>query len=211
MLDQLDALGHTQDQLGLGGETVTLQQLRGIELNERAAALAELVLWIGYLQWHIRTSGHAARGRARGPRLRQHRAPRCRAGLGRHGLPDDGSAGQALHPLGWPRPTNRPPCHSRTGARRGGAGGAITLRITRPGRPGPQADPLWAIRRLSVPARCAPPWAMATSQALRSAWPEVPESADFVMYWWHRAAAQVARRPRAAHGLNYHQQPAPDL
>ena len=29
-------------------------------------------------------------------------------------------------------------------------------------------------------------------QALRGAWPEVPESADFVMFWWHHAAAQVA-------------------
>ena len=29
-------------------------------------------------------------------------------------------------------------------------------------------------------------------QALRGAWPEIPESADFVMFWWHHAAAQVA-------------------
>ncbi len=57
VVNQLEALGHTQDQLGFEGETVTLQQLRGIELNERAAALAELVLWIGFLQWHIRTHG----------------------------------------------------------------------------------------------------------------------------------------------------------
>jgi type II restriction/modification system DNA methylase subunit YeeA len=60
VLDQLAALGETQERLGLEGETVTLQQLRGIELNERAAALAELVLWIGYLQWHIRTFGSAS-------------------------------------------------------------------------------------------------------------------------------------------------------
>jgi hypothetical protein len=60
VLNQLDALGDTQDTLDLGRETVTLQQLRGIELNERAAALAELVLWIGYLQWHIRTNGNKA-------------------------------------------------------------------------------------------------------------------------------------------------------
>ena len=25
-------------------------------------------------------------------------------------------------------------------------------------------------------------------EALRGAWPDVPESADFVMYWWHHAA-----------------------
>ena len=41
VLNQLDALGDTQEKLSLEGETVTLQQLRGIELNERAAALAE--------------------------------------------------------------------------------------------------------------------------------------------------------------------------
>lgn len=40
VLNQLEALGETQDKLSLEGETVTLQQLRGIELNERAAALA---------------------------------------------------------------------------------------------------------------------------------------------------------------------------
>ena len=28
-----------------------------IELNPRAAAIAEVVLWIGYLQWHFRTRG----------------------------------------------------------------------------------------------------------------------------------------------------------
>jgi hypothetical protein len=50
VMNQLEAMGETQDKLGLEGETVTLQQLRGIELNQRAAALAELVLWIGWLQ-----------------------------------------------------------------------------------------------------------------------------------------------------------------
>ena len=60
VLAQAEALGDTQAKLGLEGETVTLQQLRGIELNERAAALAELVLWIGWLQWHIRSFGSAS-------------------------------------------------------------------------------------------------------------------------------------------------------
>ena len=60
VINQLEAFGQTQDSLGLEGETVTPQQLPGIELNERAAALAELVLWIGYLQWNIRTRGNKA-------------------------------------------------------------------------------------------------------------------------------------------------------
>ena len=40
-----------------GGHTVDPHQLLGIEVNPRAAAIAELVLWIGYLQWHFRTHG----------------------------------------------------------------------------------------------------------------------------------------------------------
>ena len=55
VLNQLNALGQDTDavrqgNLGWVGETVTLQQLLGIEINPRAAALAELVLWIGFLQ-----------------------------------------------------------------------------------------------------------------------------------------------------------------
>ncbi|MBL8314757.1 MAG: class I SAM-dependent DNA methyltransferase [Rubrivivax sp.] len=60
VLAQAEALGDTQSRLGFAGETVTPQQLLGIEINERAAALAELVLWIGYLQWHIRSFGHTS-------------------------------------------------------------------------------------------------------------------------------------------------------
>ena len=58
VLLQLQMYGEQQDKLGFAGETVTLQQLLGIEINERAAALAELVLWIGFLQWHVRTLGN---------------------------------------------------------------------------------------------------------------------------------------------------------
>lgn len=36
------------------------QQLLDLEINERAARLAKLVLWIGYLQWHIRTRSNKA-------------------------------------------------------------------------------------------------------------------------------------------------------
>ncbi|NNU85496.1 class I SAM-dependent DNA methyltransferase, partial [Geobacillus sp. BMUD] len=43
-----------------GGSTVDPHQFLGIELNPWAANVAELVLWIGYLQWHYRTHGTAA-------------------------------------------------------------------------------------------------------------------------------------------------------
>ena len=38
-------------------------------------------------------------------------------------------------------------------------------------------------------------------QALRGAWPEVPGSADFVMFWWHNAAAKVAAGQARSCGL----------
>jgi hypothetical protein len=40
-----------------GGTTVSPRQLLGLELNPRAAAIADVVLRIGYLQWHLRTHG----------------------------------------------------------------------------------------------------------------------------------------------------------
>ncbi|WP_345236724.1 class I SAM-dependent DNA methyltransferase, partial [Hymenobacter saemangeumensis] len=44
--------------LDLGdGTTVSPRQLLGMELNPRAAAIADVVLRIGYLQWHLRSHG----------------------------------------------------------------------------------------------------------------------------------------------------------
>ena len=56
----LAELGEDQAALSLAGHTVDPHQFLGIELNPWAAAVAELVLWIGYLQWHFRTHGKAS-------------------------------------------------------------------------------------------------------------------------------------------------------
>jgi len=39
------------------GLTIDPHQFLGLEINPRAAAIAEIVLWIGYLQWHYRIHG----------------------------------------------------------------------------------------------------------------------------------------------------------
>jgi len=65
VLNALDEFGYRQTGLALAGEradaaageTVDRHNLLGIELNPRAAAIAEVVLWIGYLPWHFRTRG----------------------------------------------------------------------------------------------------------------------------------------------------------
>ncbi|WP_310538830.1 DNA methyltransferase [Phenylobacterium sp.] len=54
VLQTLSDLGDRQASLALPGETVDPHLFLGLELNPRAAAIAELVVWIGYLQWHYR-------------------------------------------------------------------------------------------------------------------------------------------------------------
>lgn len=60
VLEALESLGHTQAKLGLEGETVNPSQFYGLELNPRAVPIADLVLWIGYLKWQLRTNGLSA-------------------------------------------------------------------------------------------------------------------------------------------------------
>ena len=57
VLETLAQLGEAQEALEYTGLTVDPHQLLGIERNPRAAVVADLVLWIGYLQWHFRTRG----------------------------------------------------------------------------------------------------------------------------------------------------------
>ncbi len=57
VLEALIDLGGQEALRGLGQHTIDPHQFLGLEINPRAAAIAELVLWIGYLQWHFRTKG----------------------------------------------------------------------------------------------------------------------------------------------------------
>ena len=60
VINLLRDLGDDADFLNLQGATVDPHQFLGIEINARAAALAELVLWMGYLQWHFRVHGETS-------------------------------------------------------------------------------------------------------------------------------------------------------
>lgn len=52
-----DFAGAQFDLSWLASQNVDPHQFLGLELNPRAAAIAELVIWLGYLQWHFRTKG----------------------------------------------------------------------------------------------------------------------------------------------------------
>ena len=115
-----DALGETQGRLGLEGETVTLQQLRGIETQRarrragRAGAVDRLAA-VAHPQLRQRQ-----RGRAGDPRLRQHRTPRRGAGLGRPEPMRDAKrrAGHALGRQDASRRTRSPASRCPTRPRR---------------------------------------------------------------------------------------------
>ncbi len=55
VLDALEALGDDEARFLLDGETVNPRQFYGLEINPRAVPIADLVLWIGFLKWQLRT------------------------------------------------------------------------------------------------------------------------------------------------------------
>ena len=67
VLETLQSLGETQQALEHTGLTVNPHQLLGVELNPRAAVIADLVLWIGYLLDWLSTVVLPHRGDAQPP------------------------------------------------------------------------------------------------------------------------------------------------
>ena len=57
VLEALTDLGGQEALRELSSHSIGVRQFLGMEINPRAVAIAELVLWIGYLQWHFRTQG----------------------------------------------------------------------------------------------------------------------------------------------------------
>ena len=56
VLDAVADLGESTSRLAMEGVTVSPRQFHGLELNPRAVAIADLVLWIGFLKWQLRTT-----------------------------------------------------------------------------------------------------------------------------------------------------------
>ncbi|SOC04757.1 class I SAM-dependent DNA methyltransferase [Rhodobacter maris] len=183
--DLLHDLGEEQTALALAGHTVDPHQFLGLEVNPWAAAVAELVLWIGYLQWHFRTHGKASPAE---PVLRDFHNIENRDAV----LTWDGT---------------RPRCDT-SGAPVTRWDGTTTTRhpVTGDEVPDPQARIAVLDYLKPAPAKWPeadfivgnPPFigdkrmrealGEGYSEALREAYPTIPQSADFVMFWWHKAA-----------------------
>lgn len=177
----MSELGETQTSF----ITVDPHQFLGIELNPWAANVAELVLWIGYLQWHFRTYGTAAPSE---PVLR-----------------DFKNIHQGDAVLEW---SERTPRIDDTGTPVTRWDGVTTIRHQVTGKEVPDPDARIAVYDYAKPRATKwpeaefivgnPPFIGASRlrdslgdgyvEALWKAYPKMPQSADLVMFWWEKAA-----------------------
>jgi hypothetical protein len=190
VLDTLAQLGDTQQRLEVEGLTVDPHQFLGLEINPRAAAIAEMVLWIGYLQWHFRTQGS---GLPPSPILRDFKNIECRDAVLSADAIDFATDDSGKPLTRWDGRTTKP--HPVTGELVPDEAAQIPReRYTNP-RPAtwPQADYIVGNPPFIGAAAMRQALGDGYTEALRAAWPAVPESADFVMFWWHHAADLTRR------------------
>jgi hypothetical protein len=190
VIELLTELGDTQYVAELSGHTITPENFLGIEINPRAAAIAQLVLWIGYLQWHFRVAGKDRMPAE--PILKDIRTIENRDALitwddkvlerDENGVPVSIWDGTTMkrHPVTdalVPDDTGRMEVYRY-----------INPRQTK----WPKADfiignpPFIGNKRMR--ARLGDGY----TEAVRQAYSDTPETVDFVMYWWEVAAAAAA-------------------
>ncbi|MFO1493671.1 MAG: DNA methyltransferase [Lysobacterales bacterium] len=172
--------------LDLSGVSVDPHQFLGIEINPRAAAIAEMVLWIGHLQWHFRTRGHVAPPQ---PVLKDFHNIECRDAV----LAHDGAeivTDEFGKPVTcWDGRTMK--AHPVTGEPVPDDSARIPLyRYKNPRKAEwPAADFVVGNPPFIGKTRIRAALGDGYVEALRAAWSHVPDSADLVMYWWDHAAA----------------------
>jgi len=192
---ELEVLGELEEVTGkreLLFDEVHPKQFFGIEIKPWAREIAELVLWIGYHQFWKAHHHH----RPKEPILEDTGTIECRdAVLAYDEVRHDPTRDR-------PDPTPRIP-HHVTGQLVPDPN--VILRFSEHVRPHP-AD--WPNAHFIIGN---PPYVGNKRMrdvlgdgyvdALRLAYPDVPGSCDFVMYWWYRAANAIATRETVAAGL----------
>lgn len=173
--------------LELETHTIDPHQFLGIELNPRAASVAELVLWIGYLQWHFKLHGTRTPPE---PILRAFKNIQCRdAVLAYDGDPQPAKDEHGQPITAWDRQSTKTDMVS--GRKVPDETKRVPLLTYKNPRPAqwPAADYIVGNPPFIGNKRVRDNLGNGYVETLRAAYPEVPESADFVMYWWHKAAA----------------------
>ncbi|MEW6488078.1 MAG: DNA methyltransferase [Thermodesulfobacteriota bacterium] len=192
VLTTLHDLGEGQTVLELEGLTVDPHQFLGLEVNPRAAAIADVVLWIGYLQWHFRTRGQVMPPE---PVLRPFRNIECRDAVldwdGTDPVRDD--QGQPV--TRWDGVTTKP--HPVTGEPVPDETARVpVVRYRNPRKAQwPEADFIVGNPPFIGGWRMRQALGDGYVQALWQTYPHMPEKADYVTFWWD-LAAEAARRGR---------------
>ena len=187
VLEAVEALGG-QAGLGMAGETVDPSQFLGLELNPRAVPIAELVLWVGYLQWQVRTGGTGA---VSDPVLRAHGNIRHRDALLDYDARTERTDALGMPITVWDRFTTRAspvtglPVPDETAR-------LPTYDYANPRRADwPEAEFIVGnppfIGGKDLRAELGDGYA----EALWAARPEVKGGADLVMHWWDEAARRL--------------------
>ncbi len=177
----------------LGVQEVNPSQFHGLEVKPWARELAELTLWIGYHQWWARTHGAA-------------RPPEPV-------LQDTGTFEHRDAVLAWdaievdparerPDPRPRVP-HPVTGQLVPDPNARLHYLRHVNARPAvwPRADFVIGNPPYMGNKRMREAFGDGYVEALRAAYPDVPDAADYVMYWWYRAAEEVAAGRATRAGL----------
>ncbi|XWZ92762.1 class I SAM-dependent DNA methyltransferase [Azospirillum sp. B2RO_4] len=185
-----DIGGGTQANLDLAGHTVGPHQLLGLEKNPRAVPIAELVIWIGHLQCHLRQRGPESLSE---PILHSYDNIRqCDAVLSWERVePMLDEAGQPRvkwDGLSWktdPFTGQEVPDESRT----------VPLQRYVGARPAdwPAADYIVGNPPFIAGKDLRAELGDGYAEALRKAYPHMPGGADFVTYWWDKAADLVRK------------------
>lgn len=176
------------EQLSLDFDQVNPSQFLGIELNPRAAAIADLVIWIGYLQWHFKRFGNIPPIE---PVLRAYNNIECR-----DAVLDYESKEIAIDPS-----TNQPRTrwggrlikHPVTGENRPDSTDQIPIYKFNNPRPAEWQEANYIVSNPPFigNARMREVLGDGYAETLRQVYQNVPDTVDFVMYWWHKAAELV--------------------
>jgi hypothetical protein len=178
------AVGGGEQRIELAHLDVDPRNFLGMEINPRAAHIAELVLWIGYLQWYRKT--HTP-GSWPEPVLHAYHNIECRDALIAHAAVEetgetrwDGHTTKVSPVTGEEIPDEdaRVPVLRYLKATKAEWPAAEVIIGNPPFIGG------WKMRSLLGDGYVEILWAT---------YPHVPEKADLVMYWWDRAAELVAK------------------
>ncbi|MFY7835781.1 MAG: class I SAM-dependent DNA methyltransferase [Novosphingobium sp.] len=191
VLEYLLQLGDDQYVAEITGHTITPENFLGIEINPRAAAIAQLVLWIGYLQWHFRVNG-ADRAPPE-PILRDVRTIENRDALIEW---DDRvlELEESGRPVSrWDGETMKP--HPVTGKPVPDEDARMEVwRYVKPrAAKWPKADFIVGNPPFIGSKRIREQLGDGYYEAVRQAYPDLPGDIDFVYYWWARGASLVGK------------------